>query len=48
VEREQIIQALAATNWVVGGPNGAAARIGLASLSLIATMQKLGITRAQA
>ncbi|MGC9944093.1 MAG: Fis family transcriptional regulator, partial [Verrucomicrobiota bacterium] len=28
VEREHIIQALAATNWVVGGPNGAAARIG--------------------
>jgi formate hydrogenlyase transcriptional activator len=48
VEREHIIQALAATNWVVGGPNGAAARIGLARSSLIAKMQKLGITRAQA
>jgi formate hydrogenlyase transcriptional activator len=48
MEREHIIQALAATNWVVGGPQGAAARIGLARSSLIAKMQKLGITRAQA
>ena len=48
IEREHIIQALAQTNWVVGGPKGAAARIGLARSSLIAKMQKLGITRAQA
>jgi formate hydrogenlyase transcriptional activator len=48
IEREHIIQALAETNWVVGGPKGAAARIGLARSSLIAKMQKLGITRAQA
>jgi formate hydrogenlyase transcriptional activator len=48
IEREHIIQALAATNWVVGGPKGAAARIGLARSSMIAKMQKLGITRAQA
>ena len=48
IEREHIIQALAATNWVVGGPTGAAARLGLARTSLIAKMKKLGITRAQA
>ena len=48
MEREHIIQALAATNWVVGGPKGAAARIGLARSSLIAKMQKLGITRVMA
>lgn len=48
VEREHIIRALAATNWVVGGPKGAAARLGLARTTLIAKMQKLGITRAQA
>jgi formate hydrogenlyase transcriptional activator len=48
IEREHIIQALAETNWVVGGPKGAAARIGLARSSLIAKMQKLGITRALA
>ncbi len=48
VEREHIIRALAATNWVVGGPKGAAARIGLQRTTLVAKMQKLGITRAQA
>ncbi len=48
VEREHIIRALAATNWVVGGPEGAAARVGLQRTTLIAKMQKLGITRAHA
>jgi formate hydrogenlyase transcriptional activator len=48
VEREHIIRALAATNWVVGGPEGAAARIGLRRTTLIAKMQRLGITRAVA
>jgi len=47
-EREHIIQALAATNWVLGGPKGAAARLGLARTTLIAKMQKLGISRMQA
>jgi formate hydrogenlyase transcriptional activator len=47
-EREHIIRALAATNWVLGGPKGAGARLGLARTTLIAKMQKLGITRAQA
>jgi formate hydrogenlyase transcriptional activator len=48
VDRQHIIRALAATNWVVGGPQGAAARIGLRRTTLIAKMQKLGISRAQA
>ena len=48
MEREHIIAALAATNWVVGGPGGAAARLGLQRTTLIAKMQKLGITRARA
>jgi formate hydrogenlyase transcriptional activator len=48
VEREHIIRALAATNWVLGGPKGAGARLGLPRTTLIAKMQKLGITRAQA
>src|ERR1700722_9083153 len=47
-EREHIIRALATTNWVVGGPEGAAARLGLQRTTLIAKMQKLGISRAQA
>jgi len=45
-EREHIIRSLAATNWVVGGPKGAAARLGLQRTTLIAKMQRLGITRA--
>jgi formate hydrogenlyase transcriptional activator len=48
VEREHIIQALAATNWVLGGPKGAGARLGLARTTLISKMQRLGISRAQA
>jgi formate hydrogenlyase transcriptional activator len=46
--REHIIQALAATNWVLGGPRGAGARLGLARTTLIGKMQRLGISRAQA
>jgi formate hydrogenlyase transcriptional activator len=45
-EREHIIQALAETNWVVGGPKGAGARLGLQRTTLISKMQKLGISRA--
>lgn len=37
---------LAATNWVVGDPEGAAARLGLQQTTLTAKMQKLGISRA--
>jgi formate hydrogenlyase transcriptional activator len=48
MEREHIIHALAATNWVLGGPKGAGARLGLARTTLIAKMHRLGITRAQA
>ena len=47
-EREHIIQALAATNWVLGGPKGAGARLGLARTTLIGKMRRLGIARAQA
>ena len=47
-EREHIIQALAETNWVIGGPKGAAGRLGLQRTTLISKMQRLGISRAQA
>jgi formate hydrogenlyase transcriptional activator len=47
-EREQIIQALAETNWVIGSPKGAAARLGLKRTTLVSKMQRLGISRAQA
>jgi formate hydrogenlyase transcriptional activator len=47
-EREHIIQALAETNWVISGPKGAAARLGLQRTTLISKMQRLGVSRAQA
>ena len=47
-ERKHILQALAETNWVVGGAKGAAARIGLQRTTLLSKMQRLGISRAQA
>ncbi len=47
-ERDHILQALAETNWVIGGPKGAAARLGLQRTTLISKMQRLGVSRAQA
>jgi formate hydrogenlyase transcriptional activator len=47
-ERDHILQALAETIWVIGGPKGAAARLGLQRTTLISKMQRLGISRAQA
>ncbi|HEX3740745.1 MAG TPA: helix-turn-helix domain-containing protein [Terriglobales bacterium] len=45
IERESILQALKESDWVVGGPNGAAARLGLKRTTLASRMQKLGIWR---
>jgi formate hydrogenlyase transcriptional activator len=44
-ERGHILRALEETNWVIGGPQGAAARLGLKRTTLQARMQKLGISR---
>jgi transcriptional regulator with GAF, ATPase, and Fis domain len=44
-EREDIVQALKQTNWVVGGPAGAAARLGMKRTTLLSRMRKLGIRR---
>jgi formate hydrogenlyase transcriptional activator len=44
-EREQILRVLHETRWVIGGPGGAAARLGLKRTTLQSKMQKLGITR---
>ena len=44
-ERALILQTLEATGWVIGGSNGAAARLGLKRTTLIHRMQKLGIQR---
>ena len=47
-EREHIIQALAETNWIIGGTRGAAARLGLKRTTLVSKMQRMGISRALA
>jgi formate hydrogenlyase transcriptional activator len=45
VERDHIVRALEASNWVVGGRNGAAERLGMKRTSLVYKMRKLGIGR---
>ncbi len=42
-ERKQILNALEQTNWIVAGPNGAAARLGMKRSTLQSRMQKLGV-----
>ena len=44
-EREHILRILNETNWVVGGPTGAAARLGVKRTTLQSRMRKLNITR---
>jgi formate hydrogenlyase transcriptional activator len=45
VERDHILRALEASNWVVGGRNGAAERLVMKRTSLVYRMRKLGISR---
>ncbi len=47
VERDHILRVLAEAQWVIGGPKGAAARLGLNRTTLNNRMRKLGITRPQ-
>jgi formate hydrogenlyase transcriptional activator len=42
-ERRQILNALEQSRWIVGGPNGAAAVLGMKRSTLQSRMQKLGI-----
>src|SRR3989441_1658319 len=44
-EREAILRALPESNWVPGGPQGAATRLGLKRTTLQSRIQKLGIDR---
>ena len=46
-ERDQIVRVLKDTEGRVGGPNGAAARLGLKRTTLISRMKKLGINPAE-
>jgi formate hydrogenlyase transcriptional activator len=44
-EREVILEALRKSRGVIGGPDGAAASLGLKRTTLQSKMRKLGITR---
>ena len=44
-ERARILETLESVGWVIGGPNGAAAKLGLKRTTLIHRMRKLGIER---
>jgi len=45
VERDHILHALEASNWIIGGGNGAAERLGMKRTSLVYRMRKLRISR---
>jgi formate hydrogenlyase transcriptional activator len=45
VERDHILRALETSNWVIGGRNGAAERLGMKRTSLVYRMKKLRISR---
>jgi formate hydrogenlyase transcriptional activator len=44
-EREHILKVLEQTKWVIGGPRGAALRLGLKRTTLLSKMERLGISR---
>ena len=44
-ERQHILRALEETDWVIGGPAGAASRLGMKRTTLQSKMHKLGITK---
>jgi len=43
MEREQVLRAMRASNWKIGGPNGAAARLGMKRTTLAYRIRKLDI-----
>ena len=47
IERDHILRVLSETRWVIGGPTGAAARLGMNRTTLNHRMRKLGISRPQ-
>jgi transcriptional regulator with GAF, ATPase, and Fis domain len=44
-DRALIVETLEQAGWIVGGPRGAAAKLGLKRTTLLAKMRRLGITR---
>ena len=45
LERDHIVRALEASDWVIGGRNGAAERLGMKRTSLVYRMKKLRVSR---
>ena len=45
VDRALILQTLEASGWMIGGPAGAATKLGLKRTTLLYKMKKLGINR---
>jgi formate hydrogenlyase transcriptional activator len=48
VERMHILRVLGETNWRLGGPGGAAVRLGMKRTTLQALIRRLGITKRRA
>jgi formate hydrogenlyase transcriptional activator len=46
-ERDHILKALDATDWVLAGPRGAAARLGMKRTTLQSKMRKLGVVKSR-
>jgi formate hydrogenlyase transcriptional activator len=44
-DRDLIVETLEQADWIVGGPHGAARKLGLKRTTLLARMRKLGISR---
>jgi transcriptional regulator with GAF, ATPase, and Fis domain len=44
-DRTLILETLEQAGWIVGGPQGAAAKLGLKRTTLLAKMRRLGISR---
>jgi transcriptional regulator with GAF, ATPase, and Fis domain len=44
-DRAVVVETLEQAGWVVGGPRGAAAKLGLKRTTLLAKMRRLGISR---
>jgi transcriptional regulator with GAF, ATPase, and Fis domain len=44
-DRALIVETLEQASWIVGGPRGAAAKLGLKRTTLLAKMRRLGISR---
>jgi formate hydrogenlyase transcriptional activator len=47
MEREHLLREVQACKWVIGGPNGAAARLGMKRTTLAMRMRRLNILRPQ-